>query len=284
MKRWMIFFNERSPLAPMLILSGVVCASTQYLSRHSLKWDAFALNTVFLATFLTLLRVMDEVKDVEKDKVIHPERPLARGLIPIGEARSFVKKTLVFLAALALVGEAISGVGSFLLLFTVLCGWLMYKEFYAGEMLSKNLFVFAVSHQLIALPLYLGVIAMGSESRGLDEIGWAYAWLALGCSFSYELCRKLNAEAHPHTRNYVQVHGVRATLVGIVVALGVILLNAKHLGMLSLFVPLVLAQLATLVLYVIRPKYHAVPAGLAFLTILGQVFGPALHAWWGWPT
>ena len=48
-----------------------------------LKESIFIGVSLFLI-FITELRFMDELKDYEKDKIAHPDRPLPRGLVTKG--------------------------------------------------------------------------------------------------------------------------------------------------------------------------------------------------------
>ena len=51
------------------------------------------------------LRIFDEIKDFKLDRIIHPNRPLARGLINVLEAK---KITLLLIITQLIVSAAIS--------------------------------------------------------------------------------------------------------------------------------------------------------------------------------
>lgn len=280
---WKTFLKERSPIGPMIGIGVAVSASTQYLSRSAIHWPAFFISTAFMAVFLTLLRVMDEVKDVEKDRQIHPERPLARGLITVDQARALVVRGLIGLTALCCLAALISAVAATMMIVAVFYGWLMYREFFVGAKLEKNVFVFGIVHQLIVLPLYLGIVALADVSGTISDTAAYYAWLALGCSFSFEICRKLNPASPALARTYVQVHGLAATVLAIVVCLGVVTISSHRLGLAPLVWPLVILQLGALALYAAKPTKYKLLEGFSVLTSLGQVLAPAVRAWLGWP-
>ena len=282
MKAWSVFLKERSPVVAMLLICGFIAASTQFLLRDGIGWTAFTIVVVYLSVFLTLLRIMDEIKDVEKDRQIHPERPLARGLIAVDEARRVVVMALVALAVLGVGAGWVSQAGSVLMLLTVAYGFLIYKEFWVGEALGRNIFVFGITHQLIVLPMYLSAVAMASPTEWNGTRGWAYAWLSLGCSFSLEMSRKLDPASPALARTYAQVHGRGATFVANLLCLGVIVAASLQLGLSGLMIPLASLQLGALLVYLSRPSSHRLAAGFSVLTSLGQLLGPCLQHWLGW--
>ena len=69
MARWLKYLNERSPLIPSLILSAGIAASGQAIAG---RWmlAGFLLETLLLMVVFVLLRLMDEIKDLEKDRVL----------------------------------------------------------------------------------------------------------------------------------------------------------------------------------------------------------------------
>jgi hypothetical protein len=230
---------------------------------------------------------MDEVKDVDKDRVVHPERPLARGLLSVGKARKAVLLGVGGLAAWGAAFWGLSAPGALGMVLTTLYSFAMYREFGLGPKLGRNLFVLALSHQLVVAPLYLSLTALAWPGRWGGTEALLYAGLALSCSFSYELSRKLDPAAHPLARNYVQVHGTGPTVLAILFCLVAASALATFLGFGRLIAPLALAQAFGLGLYWVRPwpLRRADPTslakfveGLAVLTSLGQLVAPLVLA------
>ena len=78
---WLIYSKERFPLVTYLLLVGGITLSAQLLHSSAIDWKGFGVASVALLLFFAELRLMDELKDYEKDKIAHPGRPLPRGLV-----------------------------------------------------------------------------------------------------------------------------------------------------------------------------------------------------------
>ena len=85
MGAWMTFLKERLPLPSYLVLvmglaiSGSALGNASAAVRPSAAiWGATAIAAAGAFMFFAVLRIMDEYKDYEKDRVAHPHRPLPR--------------------------------------------------------------------------------------------------------------------------------------------------------------------------------------------------------------
>jgi len=89
--RWYGFMKERfTPVqfVPMIISYFTANAAVAFLSAGrtaQMRGEIAGIAVIFMV-FLHL-RIFDEIKDYEKDLVIHPDRPLPRGAISIIEAK-----------------------------------------------------------------------------------------------------------------------------------------------------------------------------------------------------
>ena len=88
MGAWMTFLKERLPLPSYLVLvmglaiSGSALGNASAAGRPAVAtWVATSIAAVGAFLFFAVLRIMDECKDYEKDRVAHPHRPLPRGLL-----------------------------------------------------------------------------------------------------------------------------------------------------------------------------------------------------------
>ena len=102
MNRWWQFVRERFPLGsvvPMavafVLANAAVAARVDGVRVDPERW--LAIGALALSFFFRL-RLFDELKDHELDRTVHPERPLARGLL----GRREVGWAAVGLAALEL--------------------------------------------------------------------------------------------------------------------------------------------------------------------------------------
>ena len=104
---------------------------------------------------------MDEFKDYRKDLIAHPERPLPRGVLTLKQVQSAIGWQLGMMVAFSiLVMVAFNVLAGLLSLFYTAYLWLMYKEFYIGERLSRNPLAYAISHQIIVVPICLFTVAI----------------------------------------------------------------------------------------------------------------------------
>lgn len=152
MKRWLIFCRERFPLFKhaLLIVFYVSANALVAFSSSSLHWRitykeilcAVAVLSIFLH-----LRIFDEIKDYKNDLIAHKDRPLARGLIKVLEAKKVGFSLIIFeLCLAAMINRAafIAALG------TVIYSLIMYKEFFIGKWLRPKMATYALAHTLVS--------------------------------------------------------------------------------------------------------------------------------------
>jgi 4-hydroxybenzoate polyprenyltransferase len=111
---------------------------------------------VILLGFLRM-RIFDEIKDYEADLVVNPDRPLARGLIDLGEAK---KVAFALAVAELLLAAAIGPDAALAWLAVTAFTMLMYREFFIGEWLRPRLELYAVMHTFVSslMGLFIAVV------------------------------------------------------------------------------------------------------------------------------
>lgn len=209
---WLTYIRERYPIVIYLLLSSGFSFSANHLAGDKIMPLPLVLSLLGILLFFFVLRLMDEVKDYEKDKIANPNRPLPRGLITVAQA----KKGILYLsiamalysAMLALIINYYSGMAYLILTIYLL---LMYKEFYISEWLCKRVLIYAISHQLILVVLCCFAISCFSPTLALSKHGLTYALLVLFSFFSYEICRKLEPNANPVLGTYLTIFGLGKT-------------------------------------------------------------------------
>ena len=156
---------------------------------------------------------MDEFKDYEKDLVAHPERPLPRGILKPQQVENtihgLVGLMVVYAIATGLADNMISGV---LYLGITVYLWLMYKEFYTAGGLANIAWLYGTTHQLILVLLCLFTVTVAHPQMISDQLSWAFGFSVLGSFFSYEICRKLDPNANPILKTYLQMYGPQKTI------------------------------------------------------------------------
>src|SRR5271165_2793512 len=136
--RWKTYLAERSPPAALGIVCIAIALAPMAIERH-FHAKLFILAIIAGYGLLAQMRLGDEIKDLDKDRKIHPERPLARGLLSVEEARRGMG-FLIFFLLLAGAGLVASGrcLGGAMLAGATIYAWLMYREFFVGASLARD--------------------------------------------------------------------------------------------------------------------------------------------------
>ena len=215
MKAWWVFIDERFPLGSHLPMIAAFVVGNSIVSHQVLgldiSWIRIALAFVLGLSFFFRLRLFDEIKDFETDKVINPHRPLPRGLLSVIQ----LKKAIVILVAVeALLVWTQSGhwIG---LIWTIACLYslLMYREFFIGDIIRPHLTTYAVMHTISScfLAASLGAFAVGMTSLP-DKLGsWLLVMLANWGFFNiFEFARKTFAPEHERNKveSYSKIFGL----------------------------------------------------------------------------
>lgn len=188
---------ERFPPHTHFFYGLVVVAATISLSVgwRSFTWES-GIAYVLVLGLLLALRLLDDVKDLDIDRSIHPDRALPRGLLLSREAMFVVviiiASAVVLTAAIA--AAALPSIGLFLLY-----AYLMFRGFFAREWVEDRIVLFVGSHTLIAAHLILFIHGFLSNSYFWRAPGYVFAlggvaWFA---SAAYDSGRKLRFAQEP---------------------------------------------------------------------------------------
>jgi 4-hydroxybenzoate polyprenyltransferase len=151
-KRWRIFCRERFPLLRHVLLIIFYVSANALVAVNSTSLAAAISYKGVLCFFTVLaifmhLRIFDEIKDYKNDIKVHKERPLARGLIAVSEAKQ-VAFTLIILELL--LAFLINRAAFIAAICTVLYSLIMYKEFFIGNWLRPKMATYALVHTLVS--------------------------------------------------------------------------------------------------------------------------------------
>ena len=215
-RHFLAWMGERFPAANAVMCLLVWSAALAWGRFHAAP-GPIALRPRDAAGFLAvygyffMLRVFDEHKDFEHDKVAHPGRVLQRGLITLGHLRvaGAVAIAVQLGASLLLDG----GVGPITLAWAAAFAWslLMAREFFVGEWLRPRLVVYALSH-MVAMPLAVHwMVRMGSGRAALPLPAMLLPLTSYAYGFAIEIGRKLKPpEAErPEVDSYTRALGTR---------------------------------------------------------------------------
>jgi hypothetical protein len=280
-KSWLIYLKERFPLPVYFLLSGGLAVSGSVLVGRP-AWSIPTGYAFLYAMWLfATLRLMDELKDFDKDVIAHPTRPLPRGVLNVVVVEKVIHGSMGVGIVLSLGFFAFDKLAAALALVTTAWLWLMYKEFYLGKALSKRPLLYAITHQIILIPFCLALSVAPMEDGAINYFVFWWAIGVLGSFFTYEVSRKLDPKAHPVLGTYLTVYGKLGSL-AIVCALFILCLVSGVNVMLPYWtVPWAVLTLLSYGLLWLQTsekpgKYHKVVEGFATLSLFFYIWSPAL--------
>ena len=280
-RRWFTYLRERSPLPLLLAVALPQAVSSFYVLRTGAPGAATWASALGIIGLLVLLRLMDEVKDEDKDRVAHPERPVPRGLLSTDEVRGAIANVgVLLLVYAAMLAAAFSMAMSVLFAACVVFAVLMYKEFYASGALARSPLLYALSHQLIVVLMYEFALAAAGPSALLSARALWWSFGGLGASFVVEVSRKLDPAAHPVLRTYLQHYGRGAVTVMMLAALALVAVASWQLGLHRIVWPFVALAVLTMPVLFTHPERHTVVAGATGLAALVQMLSPTIAYFW----
>jgi 4-hydroxybenzoate polyprenyltransferase len=142
------------------------------------------------------IRLADDIKDAAIDRRLHPERPIASGLLPAAQARRFALLLVALEAALSL---AIGGSALAALLPVLVYSWLIYRGFYVKGRLAERIVLNSLVHTAIALPLafYIATAASGGFPERITRFCLGLALVNWAASLLYDFSRKAYSAEEP---------------------------------------------------------------------------------------
>jgi hypothetical protein len=211
MKKWIVFTIERIPIIPNLLIAfGMVFSAKHLTGGMEITSDVFWLCFTMILFFLVELRLMDEYKDYDKDCAAHPTRPLPRGLVDVKKFPAIIWTAMVLYFLLTPIIYKFSNVAGILLLGSQVWLILMYKEFFCGSWLEKKPFFYAVTHQVVIIPLTVAAYAILAKTNSFSAVPasvYHFSIVFLSLFFSYEVGRKLDPKANPILGTYLVHYG-----------------------------------------------------------------------------
>jgi 4-hydroxybenzoate polyprenyltransferase len=151
--KWPVFIKERFSLSryPLLILFFFLANSQVALEFAKMNIAEAGINLlagllIILFAFLHL-RILDEVKDYKEDIVHNKNRPLARGLISLKEAK-IAAGLLIILELILSLFISLSAFTA--LIAVVIYSIVMYKEFFMKEIITAHHALYVLTHTFVA--------------------------------------------------------------------------------------------------------------------------------------
>jgi 4-hydroxybenzoate polyprenyltransferase len=216
-RAWTYLQERFPPLAhgPVVVAfaGGVACASAAMRGADGPGWPAVVVASVVALGVFFQLRVADEWKDAEEDRLYRPERPVPRGLVTLRELVSAaVAVAVVQIALAAWLDPRLPGVLAVVWAF----GVLTTVEFGAREWLRQRPLATLVTHAPI-VPL-VDLFSVSCDVFGNDAgfpagVGWLIGVSLFGGSV-IEIGRKVwaSADERPGVDTYSAAWGRKRAL------------------------------------------------------------------------
>ena len=277
MKNWFIFIKERIPLVVYALLVGGITSSSFIFGNIKItlkEAPQFLLGFFGLFLACAILRMMDEVKDFEKDKVAHPDRPLPRGLLKVEQVLGMIKFIYIFMALLSIALIFLKNLeaGICYLVITLWLG-LMYKEFFIPKWLNERPLTYAISHQILMLAVAAFPALLYDQTNNYGTIV-ALGTTILGSFFTYEVCRKLDPKADPILGTYLVTYGPFNTFTIVLGTSVVAWFGALQLGYFPILASFQLLCVLSFLLIFFKSEKYKIVEGIATLSLL-------IHLWCG---
>lgn len=221
LKKYYQYTRERFPVPAVMIYS----AALYYLSYSfpvflgsTQTFNAGESLLGFFVIFFSLfhLRIFDEHKDYEKDRLAHPDRMLSRGVITLSDLRSLLVIIIILEFAISLyLGLMQTIIWGMIFVYSLL----MFKEFFVPEFLNKRIGLYLVSHQLL-VPI---ILAFGFSQRydvtGINSLHLMpialFLFGAMMITMNLEIARKTWSKdrEHEHADSYTKIWGIANTVI-----------------------------------------------------------------------
>ncbi len=187
--RWSVFIKERfEPVSHTVMISAFAAANAamafaagrfEINSRPAFLLTGFAL--VWLVFFH--MRLFDDIKDYETDRLVNKERPLPRGVLSVNEFGAGILVCVVSEIILsAALGFKVFSTYALVLCFTLI----MRQEFFIGDWMRPKMELYAATHTFSASMLGLLIYSILKDAY-ITEIPTAYLYVALGNWFVFNV-------------------------------------------------------------------------------------------------
>ena len=198
LKRLHIYLKERYPLVARLILGLIVFLEIHFIILLNEGVTEFEIGiqevvgafTVF--AFLLWLRIADDLKDFETDKILFPDRPLARGAVYKKDV--MILCSIVQLIAIVLNVIFMNNIVFFVILYVY--GYLMSKWFFQRAKIQPSLPLALVTHNPVQMFINLYIISFTVIKYGLRPFTITTVmtlWTLYFPALIWEVSRKIKA-------------------------------------------------------------------------------------------
>lgn len=196
MKKWTALVQERfNPLFFVPLISLFVAVNGAFAQKIiTLEVGLLRYLIVFALalSFFFRLRLFDDIKDVESDRINHPQRPLPRGLLSVVQAKRVIGLLILFEFAVTFN----LGFWPFVVhMVAILFSLLMFEDFFIGDELNSLMTLSSLTHYFVIAILALSVATSvtGFHLETLNGYYMAFFMISWFLFNLYEFSRKTYA-------------------------------------------------------------------------------------------
>lgn len=197
-KRLYLYYHERFPIFIRLLLGLIVFSEIYFIillnqgvsNFHITYQEIIGGYTVF--AFLLWLRVADDLKDYETDKLLFPERPLQRGVT----TRKDIFYSCLIIEIIAFLLNMIFMPNRIFFIILYIYGFLMSKWFFQKSKIQPSLPLALITHNPVQMFVNLYIISFTVIKYQLDFINLTTIMTLFTLYFPaliWEVSRKIKA-------------------------------------------------------------------------------------------
>lgn len=273
MNRWFTFFIERfSPITTLLVIMGIsVCGLI--ISGGTFSSVSFTVSCLLLFYLSFLLRLQNDLRDYDTDRVAFPSRVLPRGVLHRKEVQKVISILQVGLILYLVFLFMMFGIQSkVFLVFSAGYYWLMQKNFFLGKSLDRRLLLKTAIQQGLIVPLFFLIVSFAETEKVFTQACLAYSLLIYGAFFTFEICRKLDPWSHPASQSLIHFFGFKKMYKVTVIMLILSAIGAYGLGVARYLIPCELVVFLTMTYLFKNPRRF-------FITELAASISLVVHSW-----
>ena len=289
-RRMRVFFREMLPLGRHALLAVVVYVAVAAFviataGATVTLWNVSTLvGIVSVLSLFLMVRLMDEIKDVDIDRRLFPHRPVPSGRVRLSDIRT----TLGAVIALYLAVNLSLSASLWSALAVLGYALLMFRFFFVPHVIRRSLPLALVTHNPI-IPMMLvhcASVAAAGQGYTVADLNWdlvaPFLLLTWAPLLAWELSRKIRApQEETEYVTYSRVLGVPGAVAltllvqSMVMAVGVYLF--ARLGLDLIYIAILAAALSISVAVhlrlLIRPRL-----GSSTLRVSAEIFGVGVYA------
>jgi hypothetical protein len=275
MHPWIEYIRERFPQVVYASLAGGIAFSGAYLNKSAVHFAYPILVFAAVWAFLFVLRLIHDLQNINKDRLAFPDRLLPSGRIAEEEADRVIFLFQILLCAYSeLLWIILQGTAALACLCLAGFSWLAHKNFYLKNLMERFPLLKIVVRPMYGFLLAFFTVSANEPDRIFGVKAWAYGFVLYGAFLTYDICRKLNPQAHPILATFVHFYGFRKAFFLAVIALLLSAGGALALDNMLLLWPMECLVLISLSILFFQPQSYRLPEMAAAVSLL-------LHAWVG---